>query len=239
VKGQRDIKSPHNRVSKAFTLVELLVVMAVIAILSAMVLPALCRARTTAKAVSCRAHFKQWGLATQIYAADYDDCLPPEGKATPTDADLANPSYHAWYIDLPELLRLPRYAGMPWRTNPAIHPGESIWICPENPRRCNASSLSNNLFHYCLNENINGTGANDNQRMKAGSIHEPSRTVWMFDSKNLPAIGSANFVHTNLHNHGAHFLFLDGHVTRFRSHDYWNFSTSKGITNNPELIWFP
>ncbi|HXF10789.1 MAG TPA: type II secretion system protein, partial [Desulfuromonadaceae bacterium] len=110
----------HKGFSRAFTLIELLVVMAVIAILSGMVLPALCRARTAAKAVSCRAHLKQWGLATQIYAADNEDYLPPEGKGTPTATDLANPSYHAWYIDLPDLLRTPRYVTMPWRTNPAV-----------------------------------------------------------------------------------------------------------------------
>lgn len=239
MKGQRDIGLGHQGSSKAFTLIELLVVMAVVAILSAMVLPVLGRARLTAKGAGCRAHFKQWGLATQIYIADNDDSLPPEGKGTPTAADLANPSYHAWYIELPELLRSPRYADMPWRTNPAVDPRESIWICPVNPRRCNASSLTNNLFHYCLNENINGTGTNDNQRMKAGAIRQPSHVVWMFDSKNLPAIGSANFAHTNLHDHGAHFLLMDGHVARFINTAYWNFQAGKGITNNPALVWFP
>ena len=236
MKGQRDIRFHQGW---AFTLIELLVVIAVIAVVSAMVLPALCRARTATKAISCRAHFKQWGLATLIYVADTDDYLPPEGKGSPTAADLTNPAYHAWYVDLPELLRAPRYAAMPWRTNASIDPGESIWICPGNPRRCNASSLANNLFHYCLNENINGTGTNDNPRMKFVALRRPVQTVWMFDSKNLPAIGSANFVHTNLHNRGAHFLFLDGHVARFRNVEYWDSATGKGITNNPQLIWFP
>jgi prepilin-type processing-associated H-X9-DG protein len=61
----------------------------------------------------------------------------------------------------------------------------------------------------------------------------------LFDSKNLPAVGEANFVHTNLHNHGAQFVFLDAHVARFRNTEYWNFAANKGITNNPNLVWFP
>jgi prepilin-type processing-associated H-X9-DG protein len=65
----------------------------------------------------------------------------------------------------------------------------------------------------------------------------PTAVVWMFDSKNLPAWGSQNYVHTNLHNNGANFVFLDGHVKRFRNTEYWNFSTDKGLTNNPDLVW--
>jgi prepilin-type processing-associated H-X9-DG protein len=46
-----------------------------------------------------------------------------------------------------------------------------------------------------------------------------------------------NFVHTNLNNQGAQFVFLDGHVQRFRNREYWDFSTGKGLTNNPEMVW--
>src|SRR5207248_3098323 len=74
----RDIPFRHSKDREAFTLIELLVVVAVIATLSAMLLPALCRARGTAKAATCCGHLKQWGLATQIYAAENDDFLPPE-----------------------------------------------------------------------------------------------------------------------------------------------------------------
>lgn len=231
------------RVSRAFTLVELLVAIGVIAILAALVLSVFSRTRATTQAISCRNNLRQWGTALHLFAADHNDYLPPEGRPTPTAANLNNPNYQAWYIQLPEQMNLPRYRDMPWRTNHLIHPENSVWICPSNPRRCDASSLTNNLFHYCLNGLIDGSGATDHP-MPLASIRNPSGVVYLFDSKNLPAVHCddnhpGNFVHTNLHNHGAQFVFLDGHVARFRNKEYWDFAANKGITNNPELVWIP
>jgi len=228
------------RASRAFTLVELLVAIGVIAILAALVLSAFSRTKATAQAITCRNNLRQWGTATHLYAADHDDCLPPEGKSAPLETDLADPGYRAWYVQLPEQMNLPRYADMPWRTNWTIHPENSIWICPSNPRRCNASTKTNNLFHYCLNDHVNGTGTNDNNHsMKMANVRRPSQVVWLFDNGGLAAVAQQNNVHSNLHSRGAQFLFLDGHVARFRNKEYWDFTAKKGITNNPELVWIP
>lgn len=193
---------------RAFTLIELLLVIAIIAILAALLLPGLGKAKATAQAVSCRSHLKQWGVATHLYVVDHDDFLPPDGTPNPSAANTNS----GWYVQLPVELNLPRYVDMPWRTNAAVEPGNSVWLCPGNPRRSNG----NNLFHYCLNENVNLTGVN-NAPVRFTSIHKPTTLVWIFDTKNLPAVGSSNFAHTNLHNRGWQCVFLDGHVFRFRT----------------------
>jgi prepilin-type N-terminal cleavage/methylation domain-containing protein/prepilin-type processing-associated H-X9-DG protein len=60
----------------AFTLVELLVVLAIIAILAALLLPALGRARESARATACLSNLHQVGLALQIYVQDNNNHLP-------------------------------------------------------------------------------------------------------------------------------------------------------------------
>src|SRR5262249_19611358 len=156
--------------------------------LASVLLPAISRARQHALAADCLNNLKQWGLATQLYVADYDDFLPPEGFGNPTTLPQLT---QGWYFHLPQMLAIPPYYQMAWRTNATIDPGRCLWICPANPRR----SSGFNLFHYCLNEDHDGTGESDH-RVKLSSIRNPPVVVWLFDSKNIPGVGPANFVHT-------------------------------------------
>ena len=215
---------------RAFTLIELLVVIALIAVLAGLLLPGLVRAKSKAMGASCLNNLRQWGMATGLYVGDHEDYLPSDGTPNPGDADTNT----GWYNTLPRELGLRPYHAMDWRTNAAADPGRSLWVCPMNRRRSNGL----NLFHYCLNEHVNGTGSR-NQSIKLGSIGHPERVVWMFDSKNLPAVGTWSFVHTNLHNQGAQFLFLDGHGARFKNGAYWDFSINKARTDHPDILWTP
>jgi len=63
--------------SESFTLVELLVVVAIIAMLVAILMPALQRARASAKATRCQANLHSIGGAIKGYMLEYNDYYPP------------------------------------------------------------------------------------------------------------------------------------------------------------------
>jgi len=60
---------------RGFTLIELLVVIAIIAILAAILFPVFAQAREKARMASCLSNLKQIGVATQMYAQDYDETM--------------------------------------------------------------------------------------------------------------------------------------------------------------------
>lgn len=76
---------------KAFTLIELLVVISIIALLIAILLPALGAARRSAKLTQCASGMQQVGVGANAYAADNDGELPKTVSAFNPAAPVRHP----------------------------------------------------------------------------------------------------------------------------------------------------
>ncbi|MDD3926051.1 MAG: prepilin-type N-terminal cleavage/methylation domain-containing protein [bacterium] len=92
-----------------FTLMELLVVIAVIAILASILFPVFNKVREKGRQVTCQSNLRQIGMAMLMYAQDYDSCLP-----------MYQSGGYFWYF------RLSTYLSRP--LNQAV--GVNYLICP-------------------------------------------------------------------------------------------------------------
>ena len=118
---------------KGFTLLESLVVVGIIAVLTAILLPALSTARRNARRHLCFNNLRQIGLAFQMYADDWYQSYPNHKEAlysatTYTDADKKGPLY-SYYIkkDAPETFWCPGTAhSNPKPTESEIENGSKI-----------------------------------------------------------------------------------------------------------------
>jgi prepilin-type processing-associated H-X9-DG protein/prepilin-type N-terminal cleavage/methylation domain-containing protein len=70
------VTSPVKRIIDGFSLVELLVVIAVITLLAGLLMPALGRAKQSARGIQCTSQMRQIGLAVRLYAEENDDLFP-------------------------------------------------------------------------------------------------------------------------------------------------------------------
>ncbi|MEM7681948.1 MAG: DUF1559 domain-containing protein [Planctomycetota bacterium] len=81
-----------RRMRPGFTLIELLVVIAIIALLIGILLPVLSSAREAARNAVCQSNMRQFGIAFNAYAGDYNDVLPENDPST----DERDPNWLTW-----------------------------------------------------------------------------------------------------------------------------------------------
>jgi prepilin-type N-terminal cleavage/methylation domain-containing protein/prepilin-type processing-associated H-X9-DG protein len=211
-----------------FTLIELLVVVAIIGILAGLILPALARARETARAMSCANQMRQLALATQLYADDHADRFPRSSHSAFANGQLP------WGRALAPFLGVPATA---W-TNLF----QGVYRCP--------SQTSKGPWSYGLNVYFELTPADDDYAgspqtwPQRGAVPRPQTTVLFGEVPgNLDHIMAHFWTPTvmatdlapNRHRGRANYVFVDGHVETLElgatyapaaGRDCWNPSTA-------------
>lgn len=136
-KGGRNFPTPGStrvvRCTSAFTLIELMVVVAIIAILAAILLPVLAQAQLRAKRIQCLNNIRQLGIAAQVYTGDNSDFYPYAYYF-----DFANNVEYCWDFTTYFGSNARTVPGVLWQgqTNPQIqqcpsYTGSANWI--DNP----------------------------------------------------------------------------------------------------------
>ncbi len=225
--------------ARGFTLVELLVVVAIVAILAAILFPVFARARGAARQTQCSAHIRQLGTAFFLFAQDNDGRYPPIVAPDPAAKALR------WWMDLVQPYAKSR----------------SLFACPDDDS-LRAAAFPGTLAGQCsyvLRDRYSYQDAAGNLRASfvpyslVRSHADPSSIAFLRCSRGLldqmpgdpdkagpfsytnyagacglaplnppgrqPALASATDPHvgsneskTLRHNDGANYLYLDGHA---------------------------
>lgn len=125
-----------TRHRSGFTLIEVLVVVAVIALLISILLPSLARVRAVARATVSSSNLRQWGLGTHSWSTQQRDLIPWDGEDRPAQAPAGNTRgwNHTWQVPdwyanaVPPMLG--EQAWQSGRREAILPPEHSIYVDP-------------------------------------------------------------------------------------------------------------
>lgn len=247
-----------------FTLVELLVVVAILGALTALSIGAFERAREAGRKAKCMSNLRAWGIAFQAYAVDHNGLFPhPDNERRSDKSNLPeSPHKHSWVDELPG-----RYMNdSAWKDYPPHNkPTGGFWQCPSarlaEKKTYNYDPAKNGFFSYAMNSYLAhdfpfGLDARAAQPSYLNTLacQSPAQTILLFDqhaegydrfgyrdtSSGYQTAGDAIALATRhrvgLNTKACNLLFLDGHVeTR---DNQWAKAQLK-VPRDDDFTWYP
>ena len=154
-----------RRVLRGFTLIEILVVVAIIALLAAILFPVFSRARENARRSSCQSNLKQLGLGLMQYSQDYDETLPTGSVG---DQSGYGPQGYGW---AGQIFPYVKSAG--------------VYACPSDPTKATAAqaALGAERVAYAYNSNIGTSVFYNGAEGKIVKFGAPARSILLLESQ--------------------------------------------------------